>query len=485
MRKILRVIMCLGLLLLISACKTSDIDKGNDLSYREDRNFTVPSVPLNLVNEQELPQAAKNSLFSIGDSRVMRSDDYRLEFVKGEDGYYLRLVYLAALPKSDSPAIAGSIMYENLAPAKLYIKSTPSGQYNQTYQEIVKKNYGYLATSIISTADNSEIKIEDRYYFPKENETGVFNVRRLVKVISVGKLDRGFASVYDIDAYDNNDCQWFVPNNIFEEYPDATPYKVYRETLLGLPLAMMRNKTNGYTVSLARYQPIITYENSSYAGITAIRRNDETPAKIEITYPSRDTTRRCFDLKPDNQIVYDLSLRAEKTADFASAMSSVYNSHYRLQNPRIVNTDIDAVYRVINEDFKAFMLSNTKNGITSYGLPWRITIENGKLGPMSYQSGFVGQQIPAAYQMMLYGIMDNDYKSLKNGVNILDFWLEAGMMNPSGVPRIWYFGDSNRWFYYPTFLRMAVDSMEGCLDAYRLAVSHNIVRPLWLDALES
>jgi hypothetical protein len=79
--------------------------------------------------------------------------------------------------------------------------------------------------------------------------------------------------------------------------------------------------------------------------------------------------------------------------------------------------------------------------------------------------------------------MNNDYESLKNGLNILDFWIEAGMMNESGVPRIWYFGDSNNWHWYPTFLRMSVDTMEGYLDAYRLAESHGVERSEWFDAL--
>ena len=474
-------------MLLISACGNAvdNVDTGDDFAYREDRDFTSNPVPSNELNLQELPPAGENTMFSVGTNPAMRSGDYRLEFVHTDDEYYVRLVHLAALARYDAPAVTASVMYENKNPVKLYIRSSAGTQYNQTYSEVVTQEFGYLAAALVTTPDGSEILIEDRYYFPPENETGVFNVRRLVKVLTAGLNDRGFESIYDIAGTEGGDCQWFVPNNIFDDYPDTTLYKVYRETLLGLPFAMMRNKTNGYTVSLGRYQPIITHENNSYAGISVFRGGSEAAPKIEITYPSRDTSRKYFDIAAANQIVYDLSLRAEATADFAAAMSSVYNAHYRLHNPRIVNTDIDTVYQIINEDFKDFMLSNTKNGITSYGLPWRITIETGKLGPMSYQSGFVGQQIPAAYNMMLYGIMNNDFVSLKNGVNILDFWLEAGMMNPSGVPRIWYFGDSNRWHYYPTFLRMAVDTMEGYLDAYRLAIAHNIGRSSWFDAISN
>ena len=112
--------------------------------------------------------------------------------------------------------------------------------------------------------------------------------------------------------------------------------------------------------------------------------------------------------------------RAEITESYETATPSVYNAHFNLQNQRIVNTDIDECYKVINEDFKDFYLVNTRNGITSYGLPWRVTLENGKIGPASYQAGFVGQQIPCAYNMMLYGIKNKEI-TIENGAKSYDF----------------------------------------------------------------
>ena len=247
---------------------------------------------------------------------------------------------------------------------------------------------------------------------------------------------------------------------------------------------MFRNKASGLTFSLGRYQPEVTLTENSYASVSLLNEEGETP-NIEIAYPSRDTARRYFDVQEDNQIVYDLTLRAAKTSSYAAATSSAYNAHFEVQNQRIVDTGIDAVYEAVCADFKTFLLSTKANGVTSYGLPWRVTIETGKIGPKSYQAGFVGQQIPAAYHMLYYGVLKDDAQSFKNGMNVLDFWVNAGMMTEAGVPKIWYGGDTNYFWKYPTFLRMAVDAMEGLLDAYRLVSAHGVVRQSWYDAILS
>jgi hypothetical protein len=59
------------------------------------------------------------------------------------------------------------------------------------------------------------------------------------------------------------------------------------------------------------------------------------------------------------------------------------------------------------------------------------------------------------------------------------------MMNDSGVPKIWYNGDYNVYNSYPTFLRMAIDTMDGYLDAYRVASQNGIACQTWRDALEA
>lgn len=330
------------------------------------------------------------------------------------------------------------------------------------------------------------IEIKDAYYLPKEGEEGAFNVTSYVLVTKAASADTGFASEYAFSSNSNEELEWMAPNIVFKTLPSTSV--TYRETRMGVPMCMMRSKIDGATFSLQRYQPIVTYENNSYASFTL----DSSSRSLSVSYPAYEGNRKYHALSENAKHVYDLTLRMGKTNNYEEASSSVYNAAFNLQNQRIVNTDIREVYKVIAEDYKTFLHEEeqedeeTGKKYTSYGLPWRITIEDGEFGPYTYQAGFIGQQIPSAYNMMLYGLMNNDYQSLINGIHVLDFWVEdAEFMSVAGVPHIWYDTWSDSFRAYPCFMRMAVDAMEGLLDAYRLASSHGVVKDAWWEAISA
>ena len=450
------------------------------VKVREDRNLTTEQVaPSNQITEEVFQKAPSGSLYEEGNNFGMKSAKFNLLFVNNDGSYSVSFM--------DNK----TVMFVMSKPIKLYFKG--QGQVETAYEQIEVNDYGIMASGTITSDRGSIIRVEDRYYYPKNSKVdNAINVQRALIVEKFSLTEKGYQSVFGVETVDNNadNLEWFVPNNIFGDLPamvESQPYKLYRETLTGLPQVMFRDKTTGYSVSIARYKPVIDYASNSFACVSVhkgLTSGGDNKSSIEITYPTRDTARRYFSVVVDRQIVYDITLMASKNETFDEAMINCYNDQYLLEDVRIVNTDIDECYNVINEDFKSFMLSKTRNGITSYGLPWRVTIENGKIGPASYQAGFVGQQIPCAYNMMLYGVMNNDSESLQNGINIINFWLhDAKMMTSAGVPKIWYDGVSNVWTGYPTFTRMAVDAMEGLFDAYRLAVANGIEVEGWIEAV--
>lgn len=486
---LLIVVLCMAVLLSMAACNPpnplpsgseggDDIDQIVPTKAREERDLQSYITPTNIVDEQSLP-SADGKAKKVDNNYVLSGKCFSLLLKSTSDGY--------------TQSIVDSLNREcglQTNPITLYVRNT--GELSFKYAFVSVEKYGLKATKTITTPNGSEFLVEDRYYLAVEAEDS-FNVRRMVKVVTANSKDSGFDSVYrmEIPSGSVEDYSWFVPNNVFDEFPQSNgtyvASKICRETLLGLPYAMFRNKDTGLTISLGRYQPSVTYQNNSYASISLI--NNANDSHIEIAYPSRDSARKYFSVKQDVQIVYDLTFHAENTNSYSEATVNFYNTHFALQNQRIVATDIDEVYNVICDDFKTFLQSTTANGFTSYGLPWRVTIENGKIGPESYQAGFVGQQIPAAYNMLLFGVKNNDSKSFTNGLNVLDFWVNAGMMTNKGIPKIWFTGDGggskNYFWKYPTFMRMAVDAMEGLLDGYRLVTAHGIKRDKWYDAIIS
>jgi hypothetical protein len=490
-----RIFVCflsLVLFLSLAACDGKDPDEPKeeeiDLSYRVPRSFVELPLPANEIDEESLPKISDLSGVEIAeaDGRFsMISGNYRLDFVPAEGSYHIQIVDAAGL--GNDPAPGNRVMAENHNPAEIYVQGAKVEHHRSGYSDVEAKDYGLLATASFETEAGSVITVEDRYYFPKEAEAGVFNVRKAVIATEVKPGDEGFASVYQISSASAGEREWFVPNNIFKNFPQGAKMRTYRETQLGLPMMMFRTKATGHTVSLSRYQPLIHYEGDHFASLTA----DDNAGSIQIDYPSRDTARRFHALSEGGKHVFDLSLRGEKTENYEKATVSTYNAHFLLQNQRIVATDIEEVYRVINEDYKTFIHAveqvdpDTGKKYTSYGVPWRITIQDGEFGPLTYQAGFIGQQLPAAYNMMLYGIMNDDEESFTNGMNIIDFWVrDAEFMSIAGVPHIWYDTWADGFRAYPSFTRMAVDAMEGLLDAYRLASAHGILRYEWLDALE-
>lgn len=453
---------------------------------REQRNVSVErTIPQNVVTENLFPPLSQGQVQQNGNDFSMYSGDYELRFVSSSGEFHIEMNdHTSATPQS---------MFQVLKPAKVYFRATGGGQTERNYTSVVTKPYGIVASVSISSKNGSTLLVEDYYYIARKAKPGAFNVQRSITVVEAKTTDTGYQSIYSVftpNSNDSNEYDWFVPNNVFGAFPSviaSQPYKLYRETLLGLPMAMMHHKNTGYTVSLARYQPVIDYLSNSFACVSIhkdLSSSATNHSSVEVTYPTRDTARRFFSLTEQPSTVYDLTIQLGKVDSFQDAMIDTYTQQFTLQDQRIVDADIDQVYSVINEDFKTFMLSTNARGITSYGLPWRVTLDTGKIGPKSYQAGFVGQQIPSAYHMMLYGLKNNDQESLQNGMNIINFWVNsAKMMTPAGVPMIWYNGENNTWAGYPTFTRMAVDAMEGLLDAYRLAQAYQLSTTGWLEAI--
>ena len=109
------------------------------------------------------------------------------------------------------------------------------------------ERYGLKAVASVSTPNGSVFAVEDRYYFPEEGDRDAFNVRRSVYVEQEGD-DGGFESVFRMSVSSGGvgEYTWFVPNNVFGEFPkNGNSYaasKILRETMLGLPYAMYRSE---------------------------------------------------------------------------------------------------------------------------------------------------------------------------------------------------------------------------------------------------
>ena len=450
--------------------------KEKKYAYREERDFTTFPLPSDVQDESTLPLLPNDAkLIDLAEGGIgIEHGDYRLEFAT--EGTLSLAHFEGENSETD---------FKNDTPVRLFLKGSEKS-FALPYSRLEKTSYGVKATAEITSSAGTVIHISDCYYVAKEDEANSFNVSSLTEIVSANEKDTGFASEYSFASANANAMEWWAPEIVYKTL-SGTDVK-YKEVAMGAPMTMMRDSKTGATLSLARYQPAVTYRNNDYATFEL----NSTAKSMTVAYPSNEANRKYHDLASGAKHVYELSLRAERTPSFLEAMPSFYNAEFNLQHQRIVNTDIDEVYKVINEDYKTFLHEeeqedkDTGKKYKSYGLPWRITIEDGEFGPFTYQAGFIGQQIPSAYNMMLYGLMNNDATSLQNGIHLIDFWVnDAEFMSVAGVPHIWYDTWADGFRAYPCFLRMAVDAMEGLLDAYRLALANGIPEESWGDAVNA
>ena len=370
------------------------------------------------------------------------------------------------------------------APAIVYIKEG-SVKLTLNYSSVEQAEYGLIGM-VEFEASGASYTLEDHYHFAAEDAENAFLLTRRLTLNANSDSNVGFDCTFK-EPFGGN-MEYFAPNSIFRDYSGSAV--TYSETQLGAPFLMMRSASSGHTFSLSRYQPTITYEANSFASYTL----NPSSRSISIAYPAISGNRKYAAIPAHSSLIYDLAIRGEKTKDYDEASVRTYNDVFSLSDPRIVDTDISEVYRVINEDYKVFLHEQEQDVLfngnptgqkyTSYGLPWRIYVETGEFGPFTYQAGFIGQQLPSAYNMMYYGYAFGDEQSVTNAYHINDFWVDdAEMMSIVGVPHIWYDTWSDSFRAYPCFLRMAVDAMEGLLDSWILAAEHEVYKDNWEDAL--
>ncbi len=447
---------------------------------REARTFSTEVVsPTNENTIDQFIDADPNNLIRQGQDYIMKSKGYNISFAYTDNGYYTNYV----------DASSNNIMFTSPEPIIVYFKE--SKQYSALYDEIEITRYGIKATGKVQSINGSILEVNDYYYYPDNDSVeNAINVQREIIVLTGMEADKGYESIFAILTVDNNpdNIDWFIPNNVFGKFDYSyQKYRIYRETVTGLPIIIFRDSTTGYSMSLARYKPVIDYSTNSYACVGAFYGENSVnsnASSIEINYPTRDTARKYYDILTQPKLVYDLTIMATATDTFDEAYVDLYNNQFMLEDVRIVDNDIVEVYNVINEDFKTLYTIKNNKGLTSYGIPCLVAIENGKVHGCSYQAGFTGQQLACGYNMMVYGALNDDEVSIQNGINIINFWVnDIHMVSEAGVPWTWFEGYYMEWQGYPAFLRMVVDAMEAIFDAYRFAEAHQIENEGWIEAV--
>ncbi|MGN1099141.1 MAG: hypothetical protein ACI4S9_02250 [Christensenellales bacterium] len=448
---------------------------------------------------------------------IVCGEESRFGFYKVGNAYGVKITSLA-------PGREGEVTWHNDAPAYIAVNEGmlvegDEKPYEAGYLGLYKGEKGVLGYAVITTDSGSEFAVFDDYYV----RDGCVVVNREVKVKKASGTDGGFYSRFSmlsgIESEDYSLGEYFAPgiwykdNSYMVDGAIATTYNnkmiMIRETRMGLPLIMMRNKANGDVLSICHYNPTVestVNEKESdtwdigdgyrYGSLGIIRGERLTVAfnypclEYPTTYNLGTSVRRFHTVKEGNAHSYSLSLHFTNTEEtgegegFNAAMTETWEKHFSMQEQVVADVDLEHLYDVSVTDLEELVLSQY-NG--DAGVPFSVYLENNIVGDYSYQMGFIGQQIAIGYHLMRYGYAKGLNSFVEKGRKIVDMWAKKAPTE-SGVLKVWYSAEyagviSGRFASYPSYLRIMADGMEGMLDAYRLCASRGEDNAKWLDAI--
>jgi hypothetical protein len=413
---------------------------------------------------------------------------------------------------------AASLKYR-LSPINLQLLSSAgtTSWLAGNYSSVQKSGDTLHCLTEISTPNGSVFQFSDDYR-PGVAKTSFALTRRVV-VRRAAQDDAGFLSCFSLAPGTPSSLQneeVFIPGIWYAKNAHVPSWAlggnlsgsnfIIREDRMPLPLVMLRHPADGATVTLIHAHPDgATCLADCSAGRVVDSRiqaaslgiaGQKNPALV-ICFPGSEGDRSCLTsrrrasnnkpgwserfhpvqtgVKHTYEVVMDVSVEP----DFHTAMHHAWRAAYALANPQIVPADIPATYEATISLLSDW--SRTMRGAA--GLPFRLSLPGGQLEDqekISYQMGFVGQQLPLAYHLLRYGLMHSNELILQKGEAMVNFWADNSL-TPQGLPKTWFdTWPEPHWRDYNTFLRVAGDGMLGAAMAYDVMKAYGRPQPQWL-----
>lgn len=401
-----------------------------------------------------------------------------------------------------------ALVLTELAPIQVMVKVGDfPADFSSGYSTATAGNGTLRASGDVRTAAGSVYHFEDVYTrdgddFVLERQVTVRQASNLLEMgfnsrFTLGPAQQGTMTGYDFFV----PGVWYGDNTglprgaLASDYSDS--YFYIREMRLPLPITMMREKATGNTVALGHENPrpatgAFVQESRGdwwidadiqYAAIGAQRVPQPKLAFVypamegEKSYISAPWTYRSHPVQQGFTHSYSIRMTISQYGAFPAAVKDIWRHYWNVFRPPARPAPTAAIYAN-----GVALLSNLTRPYNGYpGMPFRTRLPTGQPDAVSYMIGYVGQQAPAAYQMLRAGYARGDTQMTANGRAILDFWAtQSGL--PNGLPKLWIDGNTPTWrAWYPTYIRVAADGMDGVLDAARFMRARGQPVTAWED----
>lgn len=385
------------------------------------------------------------------------------------------------------------------------------------YRSIRGSDGQLVCTATLTSSSQAVFSVRDVYSSGPHPNT--FRLSREVTVLRGGNED-GFQSRFRLASSSGfAQHEYFVPGIWYRDNSKARPGALgtsktdeqflIREDRMPIPMAMMRDRNSGVALSLVHLDPDgATCQADTTANrvidariqVAALGFAGQEQTAVTIAYPATEGSKtylrsgngqtgagqrprrmveRFHPIREGFSHRYSVLIHLQSSADFPEAMRAAWRVAFREVQAPIEQVDLEAVY----EASIALLSDRMQDVDGAAGIPFRLALPEGRLERaefLTYQMGFVGQQLPIAYHLLRYGLVNNDPKLIDQGESMMKFWVENSPTD-AGLPRVWFnTWPQPHWRQYDTYLRIASDGMSGALMAWDIMKRYGHDRPNWL-----
>lgn len=399
--------------------------------------------------------------------------------------------------------------------------------YRASYSNVKRRHGKLCASGKVVTDGGTQFRVDDFYSLIGDS---AFMVERQVQIVEApSDAEQGFSSSFtlewsDVSVHPKADFDYFVPAILYRDTTAVRPGSIassweggqmlVKETRTGLPMAMLRERQTGRMITLLHHAPALS------TGSLAGGRHGDVSDQLQFgslgytlhprisvcyTYPSSEGPRtyeprprggrrrpslfstRYHEVRSGGGHRYALAILPDESSNYQQALIRSFNAAYAVENPPIYPMNLDSIYQYNIDILKAEWRVLGTDSVQAAGLPWSLALPDGRnTEGVSFQMGFVGQQIAVGFHLYRYGTLYDESETRRKGRMMLDFWTSDAVAS-TYFPTVWWdpandeHGGHRR--DYPTFLRCMVDGMEGLLDACRFADAQGERNERWRSTL--
>lgn len=453
--------------------------------------------------------AAMAIAVSVASSATLESGAVRLSIAAGGVAELIR------------PEAAGSAIWaEQPLGLQLLTAAHETAWLEGRYGSVSAAGSTLRCSGTVQTPAGSVFEFSD--VFQSGPEAGTVLLRRQVSVQRAARGDVGFLTRFGVAAAQPQPLrayELFVPGIAYGDNRGLPAYAlaadlsesdlITREDRMPLPLVMLRNKSDGTALVLVHCHPSGATTVADYTAARVVNpairvaslgiRDAQANAAVAFLFPGSEGQRsylrsrrsgrtrsiptgwveRFHPVQSGTRQAYTLLIGVSQQPDFPRAMRWAWRLAYEHTPPPTAKVDVPATYAASIK----LIADWSRPTAGAHGVPFRLRLPEGKLEDpekVSYQMGFVGQQIPLAYHLLRHGLQQGDETIVQKGEATMNFWA-TNSLTPEGLPRVWYnTWPKPRWRDRNTFLRDASDGMGGAIMAYDVMARAGRIRPAWL-----